>query len=98
MQHSIYKITGVKVVGLYTVEITFSDGVKKSINLEPVLHGEMYGPLRDRSLFDRVAADTEVHTIVWPNGADFDPAILREWETHKDELTRRAKSWELVEK
>ncbi len=80
----------------YSVEITFSDGVKKVIDLEGTLHGEMYGPLRDVSLFRQVIVDREVHTIRWPNGADFDPAILRDWENHKKEIEERARRWELV--
>lgn len=97
MQHPIEKITDVRVVGLNAVELTFSDGVKKVVNLEAVLHGEMYGPLQNPALFKLVAVDQEVHTIVWPNGADFDPAILRNWEDYKEEIERRARDWELVE-
>ena len=96
MQHPIYKITNVRVLGYYSLEITFSDGAKKVIDLEGILHGEMYGPLRDITLFQQVAIDPEVHTIIWPNGADFDPAILRDWETYKHEIEQRARTWELV--
>ena len=31
------------------------------------------------SLFGQVWIDPEVHTLVWPNGADFDPATLHDW-------------------
>lgn len=95
MQHSIYEITDVRVLGSYSLEITFSDGVKKVVDLERMLHGEMYGPLRDISLFQQVAVDPEVHTIIWPNGADFDPALLRDWENHKDEIEQRARMWQV---
>jgi hypothetical protein len=30
-------------------------------------------------LFEQVKIDPEVHTLVWPNGADFDPATLHDW-------------------
>lgn len=40
-----------------------------------VLAGDIYGPLHDPSVFASVEIDPEVHTLVWPNGADFDPAI-----------------------
>jgi hypothetical protein len=36
------------------------------------------GPLRDQALFRQVRLDSEVHTLVWPNGADFDPATLHD--------------------
>jgi len=57
----------------------------------------MYSPLRNVSFFNRVVIDPEVHTIVWPNGADFDPAILHDWEDYVEEIARRAQEWEMVE-
>ena len=97
MQHSIYKIVSVKLVAPYMLELKFDDATTKVINFEPVLHGEMYSRLKDSSLFNRVAIDPEVHTIVWPNGADFDPAILHNWEDYVEEISKRSKEWELVE-
>ena len=65
------------------------------INFEPVLRGQLYGPLRDLKVFNQVRIDPEVSTIVWPNGADFDPATLYEWPTHGSQLIELAKNWEL---
>jgi hypothetical protein len=58
-----------------------------------VLAGEMYGPLRAESLFGKVQLDDETGTIYWPNGADFDPAILHDWERYRPDLARRAAAW-----
>lgn len=96
MNHPIYKVTAAKVVAPYTLELQFSDATTKVVNFTQVLSGEMYAPLKDLSLFNRVAIDPEVHTIVWPNGADFDPAILHNWEEYVEEISRRAQEWELV--
>ena len=96
MNHPIYKIVSVKVVATHTLELQFSDATTKVINFKDVLGGEMYSPLKDISLFNRVAVDPEVHTIVWPNGADFDPAILHNWEEYVDEISRRTQEWELI--
>jgi hypothetical protein len=40
--------------------------------------------------------DEEAHTLVWPNGADFDPAILQIWPTAGQEIAALARSWEQV--
>ncbi len=93
MIHKIYKIVSVNVVAPFTLEIGFSNGVKKTIHFSDILKGEMYGPLSDENYFNKVYLDTEVHTIAWPNGADFAPEILYNWETYKDELIKRAEMW-----
>lgn len=56
----------------------------------------MYSPLKDQNLFNLVSIDPEVFTIVWPNGADFDPAILNDWEKYEDELISRTKNWDVI--
>jgi hypothetical protein len=35
-------------------------------------------PLRDEAFFAKVVFHPELHTLVWPNGADFAPEFLRE--------------------
>ena len=65
------------------------------IDFRPVLRGGLFGPLSDVSLFNKVSIDPEVHTLVWPNGADFDPATLHDWPDHVQAFTTRAREWEL---
>ena len=96
MDHPIFKVTAYKIVAPYTLELKFDDGICKIINLKDVLHGEMYSPLRDLDLFNRVSLDPEIFTIVWPNGADFDPSMLHDWDKYKDELASRSKDWDIV--
>ncbi|PYS49641.1 MAG: hypothetical protein DMF68_09360 [Acidobacteria bacterium] len=52
--------------------------------------------MRDESLFNQVHVDPEVHTLVWPNGADFDPATLHDWPELEEVLIARAQKWELI--
>ena len=68
--------------------------MQRDIDFFPVLRGELFGPLRDPAFFARVMIDPEVKTIVWPNGADFDPATLHDWPTYCDALAARARAWE----
>jgi hypothetical protein len=80
----------------YMLRVRFDDGTERSIDFQPVLHGELFTPLRDLAIFRQVRVDPEVQTLVWPNGADFDPATLHDWPTHIPALTARAKEWELA--
>jgi hypothetical protein len=66
------------------------------INFKPVMAGELFGPLRELNLFNQVFLDPEVHTLVWPNGADFDPATLHDWPEHVAALTKQARQWDSV--
>lgn len=95
MTHPIYRVTSVELVGTYELRVGFDDGSFREINLEPVLEGELYGPLRTPEVFAKVDIDPEVRTLVWPNGADFDPAILHDWPQHQQAMQDLAKRWTL---
>ncbi|MBI2555272.1 MAG: DUF2442 domain-containing protein, partial [Candidatus Rokubacteria bacterium] len=79
MGHPVHKVKAFEVVGPYRIRIEFSDGLVQTIDFRSSLEGELYGPLRDLSQFNAVSLDREVHTLVRPNGADFDPATLHDW-------------------
>jgi hypothetical protein len=93
MYHNLYKVSNFKVVADYTIQVEFDDGAEQTIDFRPVLYGEMWGPLQDLSLFNKVELDSIAHTLTWPNGADFDPETLYNWPEYVDELTRRAQQW-----
>ncbi len=94
MDHPIYRIRSFEIVAPYTLRLQFDDNTSQTIDFFPVLAGEIYGPLRDLRLFNQVQIDPEVHTLVWPNGADFDPATLRDWPKYLPALLSRAREWE----
>ncbi len=96
MTHKIYRITAVSVVGPYSLHLRFNDGTSQTVNLEPVLVGELYEPLRDPELFRKVRIDPEVHTVVWPNGADFDPETLHDYHTLEEERQSQAERLDRV--
>ena len=66
------------VIRPYVLEIIFSDGLCRQVDLEPELYGEVFEPLRDPARFAEVSVDPAIGTIIWPNGADFAPEFLRE--------------------
>src|SRR5207245_1744834 len=94
--HPIYRVRSFQIVAPYTLRVRFDDQTEQVIDFEPVLAGELLRPLRNAALFNQVQIDPEVHTLVWPNGADFDPATLHDWPKHAEALTARARQWELM--
>jgi hypothetical protein len=95
MVHPIHRVRSFKIESPYTLRVGFDDNTEQLIDFRPVLAGELFGPLRDLAFFNQVRVDPEVHTLVWPNGADFDPATLHDWPEHIPALTAWAKQREL---
>ncbi len=94
--HPIYRVRSCEVVGPYTLRVSFDDATQQVIDFEPVLAGDLFRALRDPELFRQVRIDPEVHTLIWPNGADFDPATLHDWPKYANELAERARKWEMT--
>ena len=97
MSHPIYRVRSFEIVAPYTLCVRFDDNTEQTIDFRPVLAGELYGPLRNLELFNQVRIDPEVETLVWPNGADFDPATLHEWPANEQAFRELARRWEAVE-
>ena len=93
MTHPIHRVARFDIVAPYTLAVEFTDGTTQEINFQPVLHGSLFGPLRDLAMFNAVVLDQEAGTLTWPNGADFDPATLHEWPAVCAELAARAHAW-----
>ena len=98
MTHDIHRVTRFSVSGPYILVVWFADGTEQRIDFRPVLRGPLFGALQDLPTFNRVALDSEVGTLVWPNGADFDPATLHDWPNVSQELASRAAGWESLER
>jgi hypothetical protein len=87
--HRLVRVTNFAIVGDYTLRIRFDDETEQVIDFAPVLHGPVFGPLRDIALFNRVRLVDYAGCLEWPNGADFDPETLHDWPLVKDEIIRR---------
>jgi hypothetical protein len=94
MKHRICKVTSVEVAGPHRLRVGFDDGLVREIDFLPVLAGAMLAPLRDPALFSQVQIDPEAHTLVWPSGADFDPAMLHDWPEYVGALNKWARELE----
>ena len=71
-----YRIEEAKYVRDYTIYLRFSDGTEGEVYLGEELNGEVFKPLKDVSYFKNFTLDPVLHTITWPNGADFAPEFL----------------------
>ena len=94
MSHPIYRVRSLEIVTPYTLRVRVDDNTEQTIDFRPILAGELYGPLWNADVFNQVRIDPEVHTLVWPNGADFDPATLHDWPTHEQAFRELARHWE----
>ena len=79
----IIHITKVKVVDSYSLVLTFDNGVRKRVNLRQELYGPIFEPLRDPSYFAKAYVDSDSRTVSWPNGADFAPDFLYQFESEE---------------
>jgi hypothetical protein len=93
MSHPIHRVVSFEPIAPYTLRVHFEDGTEQVIDFEPVLQGEIFAPLREPELFRQVAIDPEVDTLVWPNGADFDPSTLYNWPRAGKRLAALARQW-----
>jgi hypothetical protein len=92
MSHPIHRVTRFEIVTPYGLVVEFSDGTEQRIDFQPILHGPIFGP-QDLPTFNAVTLDAEAGTLVWPNGADLDPATLHDWPSVCAELAARAQGW-----
>ena len=59
----------------FKVLVTFENGSRREIDLEPFLRGPVFAPLRKDPAKFR-AIKIEGGTVAWENGADIDPDVL----------------------
>lgn len=98
MAHTIHSVTGFEKVAPFSLRVRFEDGTSQVIDFRPVLVGEVFGPLADARVFDQVRLDNEARTLVWPSGADFDPATLHDWPEEGPRFAALAQTWVSVAK
>ncbi len=72
------RITRVRHVKDYKLELGFSDGLVAHLDFRPrvVGRGGVFLPLENVDFFSQVAVDSEAGTVTWPNGVDFCPDVL----------------------
>jgi len=72
-----WRVKEMTVVSDYRLAVTFQDGTRRFADLSAVTSSPspgMYEPLKDPQYLAQ--ARLEFGTVVWPNGADLDPAWM----------------------
>lgn len=70
--------TRVQALPGYRLLLEFNNGITGEVCLLDELWGEVFGPLKDESLFLSARHDDASGTVVWRNGADLAPEFLLE--------------------
>lgn len=71
------RIQSVEPLKSFVVALSFTDGTRREVDLEPFLRGKIFEPLRNNpAAFRAVKVDERMKTLVWENGADIDPDVL----------------------
>jgi hypothetical protein len=74
----LYRLVEARYVREFTLWLRFSDGVEGEVDLRDELYGPIFEPLRELEVFRSFQLHPELHTITWPNGADFAPEFLHD--------------------
>ena len=70
-------VVEVRPLGGYRVHLRFEDGLEGDLDLGDLIEFQgVFAPLRDEKEFAKVRLNSELGTVVWPNGADLDPDVL----------------------
>lgn len=71
------EIKKAKYISGFTLWLSFDDGTEGNVDLEKSLWGPVFEPLKDIDKFQQVSLSESLHTITWPNDADFAPEFLK---------------------
>jgi len=78
VMYKLIPVTAVEVIGPHKIRLTFKDGLVGDVDFTGRNWRRVFAPLADPNYFAKVYVDSEVGTIVWPNGLDMAPETLYE--------------------
>ncbi len=76
MPREFERATSVTIIRPYIIDVTFTDGHRRQVDIEPLLWGDVFAPLRDPDLFQQASVDPVGGSVYWPTGADLAPEFL----------------------
>jgi hypothetical protein len=74
----VLKVTKVTPLAAYTLALEFSDGTVGEVDCSFLLGRGLGSDLSDPGYFRQAGIDEELGTVVWPNGLDPAPELLRQ--------------------
>lgn len=88
-------IVSFDLTGQHTIKMVFADGKVQEINFRPVVGYGWMQELADPEYFAQVILN-DGGNLEWPNGQDFNPEALHDWESFErlyiEEASRSLKS------
>jgi len=71
-------VTQVQPLQQRRLALTFEDGLRAVVDMDSIVktYQGVFLPLLEDDFFRQVRVDSELGTIVWPNGADVCPDVL----------------------
>ena len=70
-------VVKLEVIEPFILDIAFSDGDHRMVDVLPLLRGPAFQPLLDPAVFGKASIDPVSKTVCWPSGVDFAPEALR---------------------
>ena len=67
------------------LRLKFENGLIATVDFAHHLKGKtgLCAEIQNPNYFKQVKIDSDLHTIVWPNGYDIDPEVLYSWASGK---------------
>jgi hypothetical protein len=72
------KLVEARYVRDFVIWLRWNDGSQGEVDLAGELDSPVFEPLKDQDCFRRFILSPDIHTAVWPNGADLAPEFLYE--------------------
>ena len=86
-----WEIVGFEILEGYVLDLRFRDGTRQTIDFEPVIGKGWMRRLKEPSYFRSVRLN-DGGNLEWPDGQDFNPEALHNWQEFKERYIEDVKA------